>query len=261
MVKSDLSPKHRSLRPAALALAGVLTATALTGTAAGETKDPQALADRLVEALGGQEAWQSARCFRFTFAGFRTHHWDRYSGRHRLEYTDREGDHWVVLENVQSREGRAWRNGEELSGEAAEKALEGAYAAWINDTYWLLAPYKLSDPGVHLAYDGEETLEGVRYDKLLLTFEDVGLTPGDRYWFYLDRETGLLDRWAYVLESFEEGQPATHWLWRDWQRHGGILLSAQRINPDSGRELPLADIAVPESMPDGVFESPEPLQP
>ena len=31
-----------------------------------------------------------------------------------------------------------------------------AYAIWVNDTYWLLMPYKMKDPGVTLAYDGEE---------------------------------------------------------------------------------------------------------
>ncbi len=134
--------------------------------------------------------------------------------------------------------------------------MKNAYAAWINDTYWLLAPYKLRDPGVTLAHAGQETVDGVAYDKLHLSFEGVGLTPGDQYWMYVHPETGLVDRWAYVLEGQEP--PPTAWEWQGWERYGpGIMLADQRVQPEGGRELPLAPISVPDELPDPVFESPD----
>lgn len=253
-----IRPPSPAGRWSAASLALLLLATVFPSAGAAETR-ADAVADRLMAALGGEPAWQATRYLRFTFAGFRTHHWDKHQGRHRLEYTDRDGHAWIVLENLGSRQGRAWRDGEELAGEALAEALEGAYAAWINDTYWLVMPYKLRDPGVNLTYDGEEVIDGVAYDKLKLTFDGVGLTPGDTYWAYVNRDTGLMDRWAYVLQSFEEGQPPTQWLWRGWQRYGDILLAPERYNPATGRELPLDDIAVFDQLPDAVFDSPTPV--
>jgi hypothetical protein len=228
-------------------------------------RDPaQLLAARVEAALGGREAWEETRFLSFGFAGRRMHWWDRYTGRHRLEGTDREDRKYLVLHDVDDRGastggGRAWLDGEEQEGDALAGLLEGAYGAWINDTYWLLAPYKLRDPGVSLSHDGTETVDGVAYETLKLTFEGVGLTPGDTYWMYVHPETGLVDRWTYVLEGQEP--PPTAWEWRGWREMGsGILLAPSRVQvggENAGREISLAPIAVPAELPDAVFESPE----
>ena len=222
----------------------------------------QELAGRVMEALGGQEAWDATRYLVFDFAGRRSHWWDRYTGRHRLEGTTREGERYLVLHDVDDRgeAGRAWFQGEPAEGEEAAELLKNAYASWVNDTYWLLAPYKLGDPGVNLSYDGRETVGEVTYDTLKLTFDGVGLTPGDTYWMYVHPETGRVDRWAYVLQGQEP--PPTAWEWRGWQPYGshGILLASERVQPEGGRELSLAPIQVPDELPDAVFESPEPVE-
>ena len=230
----------------------------LPATAAEEGSDAKAvaIAEGTLAALGGQDAWEKSRYFRFDFFGFRTHHWDRYTGRHRLEGKSREGVEYVVLHNVNTREGEVWLNGAKAEGEDAKQWLERAYGAYINDTYWLLMPYKLLDPGVLLKYDGEETIDGVVYDKLKLTFGKVGLTPGDTYWAYINRTTRLMDRWAYFLEGWTADKKPTAWSWLNWQRFGGILLSGQRKNLDDGSERGLGQLGVFESLPDAVFTSP-----
>ena len=76
-----------------------------------------------------------------------------------------------MLHNVDTRGARLARRPGAAGGAKPRSSLERAYGAWVNDTYWLLMPYKLRDPGVNLAYDGEETLDGQTYDKLLLTFQ------------------------------------------------------------------------------------------
>jgi len=243
-------------------LAFLLTASLFPATAVAEERDPKAveLARGVLEAMGGDEAWAATRCLRFDFFGFRLHHWDRHTGRHRLEGKDREGNAYVVLHDVDSREGTVVVNGEVVEGEDKAKRLEGAYGAWINDTYWLVMPYKMLDPGVNLAYDGEEELDGVTFDKLKLTFEGVGLTPGDTYWAYVNRETHLMERWAYFLQDWEEGREPTHWQWLDWGRYGGVLLSSRRIKVDDGSERPLSELAVFDHLPDSVFESAAPVE-
>jgi len=226
-----------------------------------EERDPKAveLANHVLASMGGQEAWDATRFIRFNFFGFRTHHWDRYTGRHRLEGKNREGDSYVVLHNVNTREGHVVVNGEAVDGEDKATWLERAYGAWINDTYWLVMPYKLQDPGVNLTYDGEEKLDGVTYDKLKLTFEGVGLTPGDTYWAFVNRDSGLMERWAYFLQDWEEDKEPTQWQWTDWASHGGIMLSPRRFNAADEREAMLSDLAVIDHLPDSVFESAEPV--
>jgi hypothetical protein len=222
------------------------------------------IADQALTALGGADAWDNTRFIRFEFFGFRLHHWDRYTGLHRMEGASREGVEYVVLHNVNDRGENAsgsqvWLDGKAVEGDSKKEWLNRAYRGWINDTYWLIMPYKLQDPGVHLVLDGEETLDGVVYDKLLLTFDGVGVTPGDRYWAYINRQTGLMDRWAYHLEGWEADRPATQWKWLDWKQFGRIVLSPRRVNLENGSEQELGRIAVYDTLPDSVFASKDPL--
>lgn len=215
-----------------------------------------AIAERSLEAMGGQAAWDATRFIRFNFFGFRLHHWDRQTGRHRFEGQTRDGDTYVVLHNINTRQGEVYVNGERKTGDDEKQWLERAYGGWINDTYWLLMPYKLLDPGVHLTHDGDETIGGKVYDKLKLTFDSVGLTPGDTYWAYINRETGLMDRWAYFLQDWEEGREPTQWEWADWKDYGGIKLSGMRKNLGDDSQRPMGEIAVMGELPDAVFTSP-----
>ncbi|RPH54864.1 hypothetical protein EHM82_06250, partial [bacterium] len=113
---------------------------------------PEQVAQEVMDALGGKQAWDDTRFLRFTFVGRRTHWWDKQTGRHRLEGQTQDGKKFVVLENVNTKEGMAWIDGQKAEGDQAKELVERAYAAWINDTYWLLMPYKLQDPGVNLSY-------------------------------------------------------------------------------------------------------------
>ena len=131
-----------------------------------------------MKALGGKQAWDNTHYLRFTFAGRRTHCWDKWTGRHRVEGQDQDGKKYVVLENINTKEGTAWVDGKKVEGDKAKKSLERGYGAWVNDTYWLLMPYKLQDPGVNLAYAGEETIDGKTYDKLALCLRQGRPHPG-----------------------------------------------------------------------------------
>ena len=244
-------------------LVSVLVLSLLVGFSAPAAAHPDeksaALAAKTLEAMGGKEAWEATRFIRFTFANFRTHHWDKQEGRHRLEGKTREGESYVVLLDLDTKKGKAWKEGTELAGEEAAEWLERAYGAWINDTYWLVMPFKLFDDGVHLFYEGKEEVDGTAYEKVKMTFEDVGLTPGDTYWVYFHPETGLVERWAYHLQDWEASRPSTVWTWSGWQSYGKIKLAPERKMVGSDRELPMGDIEVFDELPDSVFESPEPL--
>lgn len=253
------------VRRAALPLIAALVLAALPAAvfpaAAQGGPSAEQIAGQVLEAMGGKEAWDSTRFLRFSFAGRRTHHWDKWTGRHRLEGQTPEGQPYVVLSNVNTKDGDVWIAGKQAEGETEKEWLERAYGAWVNDTYWLLMPYKLRDPGVNLVHQGTAEIEGKTYDKLHLTFGKVGLTPGDRYWAFINRDTHLMDYWEYILQDQPADGPATRWKWEGWQRQGKIMLAPRRVQVGGDRTLELANIAVPANLADSVFTSPAPVAP
>ena len=189
---------------------------AFSGAAAllSAARDPKAVsvAESMISAMGGKGGWDKARFLRFDFTVVRdgkkvasiSHWWDRYDGRYRVEGVDSKSGPWKAYLNVQTREGEFFVNGARVEGEAKARGLENAYGRFINDTYWLLAPWKVFDPGVNLEYVGEvKTAAGQDCDEIKLSFDGVGLTPKDVYWMDIDRSTHLLDQWKYVLNGAE----------------------------------------------------------
>jgi hypothetical protein len=223
--------------------------------------DPRAvaIADQVMSALGGQDAWRGTHYLRFDFAVAkggktvltRSHTWDKWTGRYRLEGKEKDGTPYLVLMNLGTKDGKAYRKGEELHGVDAEKALKKAYGVWVNDTFWLLMPYKMKDPGVILGYDGEKTQGQDPCDVVSLSFENVGLTPKDRYWVWVDKKTHLVDRWDFVLEG--EKPPAESFLWKGWQKYGTIELAPEREALKDGTRIFFPVLDAPGSLPDSTF--------
>ena len=223
-----------------------------------EGSDPRAvaIADETMAAMGGRRAWDQTRYLTWRFFGRRLHVWDKHRGDIRVEWgSSGSPDHVVVLMNVDTRRGRAWQGGTEVT-ETAELAalLKRGYEAWVNDAYWLVMPYKLKDSGVTLAYRGEDLMEnGRKSDVLELTFDGVGVTPQNKYRVYVARDTKLVVQWAYYPEAVHT-EPSYVGPWHNWRRYGRILLSA---NHGSGRVH--TDVAAPEHLPRSVFTDPAPV--
>lgn len=141
--------------------------------------DPQAiaLADRVMARMGGREAWDQTRYIRWSFFGRRHHVWDKYTGNIRIEGVERETEiPYLILMNIHTMEGRAWESGEEVTDpERLAELLDRGEAVWINDSYWLVMPYKLKDTGLTLEYLGEGSMEDGRSAEVLqLTFKVWG---------------------------------------------------------------------------------------
>lgn len=252
------------LRLAPTLAAAALVAVGPTQAAPPAGPDPKAVAvaDRVMQALGGQDAWNATRYLRFDFAvdrGGKTlmrraHTWDKWSGRYRVEGKDKDAKDLVVTMNVNTKEGQATLGGAPLSGAELKSALDTAYAWWVNDMYWLLMPYKMRDPGVVLTLVGRETKGGDSWDKVLLTFENVGLTPKDRYWVFVNAKTGLVDRWEFVLKG-EKTAPVP-FEWKGWKPYGKIQLADNRVSPKDGTRIYFPVLDVPASVPEGTFAKP-----
>lgn len=254
----------------------VFLALGAPAPAARAENDPRAVevAERLMEGMGGKENWDTQRLIAFRFVVERDgeelsnwlHIWDRYSGRYRLEGETRDGQFLRVLFNVNSREGEAWLGADKLEPEAAAPYIEQAYGRFINDTYWLLMPWKWLDPGVILTYEGETDVDGVIHDVVHLGFDaGVGLTSNDQYWGYVSRETHLMTRWEFLLQD-REGNPGTgdrsRYAWEEWETVGesGIKLSTRKTRMADGPPVairyPVLQLSA-ETNPD-LFDPPPP---
>ncbi len=224
-----------------------------------EGSDSEAIrvADAVMRKMGGREAWERLRYLTWNFFGARRHVWDKHTGDVRIEGTTREtGEAYVVLMNLRTRHGRVWKEGRQVSGAELAGMLEGGEAAWINDSYWLVMPYKLKDSGVTLKYVGEgETEKGRAAEILELTFDRVGRTPQNKYHVYVGRETGLVEQWDFYRDKTDE-KPAFKVPWRDWKRYGRIMISGDR-GEMNGKAARLTDIAVFDELPASIFNSAE----
>lgn len=153
--------------------------TGETGAAA------DALADKMLLAIN-DAAWDTTNIVQWTF--FRGEHhylWDKERHLVKIEW----GDNKVLL-NPNEIDGKAYKNGTELEGDDASKAIQKAWSFFCNDSFWLNAPTKVYDPGVtRMAVEMEDGS-----DALLVQYTSGGVTPGDAYLWMLD-ENGMPKAW------------------------------------------------------------------
>jgi hypothetical protein len=242
---------------------------ALAAAPAAAKDEPAEVAHKVMEAMGGKSTFDADRFLTFRFVVEKDgkelasydHAWDRYTGRYRLDGT-KDGKPLRVIFNVNDRQGRVWLDGTELEGDAAKPYLDMAYERFINDTYWLLMPWKWLDPGVALHDEGERNLDGEEYDVVSLSFDKVGLTPKDRYWAYVSDKDGLMKRWEFVLQK-DDGSPGTGaptmFTWEDWRDAGdGLLFSRKRVKMGPGPSLAILfpEVKISKNVDESAFAPP-----
>lgn len=205
--------------------------------------DSQAIvvADSVMKAMGGRKNWDQTKVISWNFFGRRTHTWNKMTGRDSIHIP---GQNLIIDMNIESKEGTVYKDGEELTQpDSLQKYLQRGYEMWVNDSYWLLMPYKLKDSGVTLNYVGLDSTETGRIaHKLKLTFDSVGVTPNNMYYIYVDTAENLVRQWAYYPESTMD-EPGFVLPWNNYQRHGNIMLSGDR------GQYKISDIEVMEEWP------------
>jgi hypothetical protein len=125
-----------------------------------------------------------------------------------------------AIKNSKVRIGKQDYNGSE-KGKYIQKALD----YFNNDSFWLVAPYKVFDKGVTRSISKNES-----GDKgLLVTFNSGGSTPGDSYLWHLDENYKPVSyqMWTSILPI--KGFPAS---WSDWtiSETGAVLPSFHKLS-------------------------------
>ncbi len=224
-----------------------------------EDADPKGkeIAEKSIQAMGGMDSWKNIGAIRFNFMVQRDgspargakHLWDHKNGRDHVEGPTKDGKTMVAWINLKDKTGAAWIDGKKLEGDQLKQAMEWAYGRWVNDTYWLMMPMKLLDAGVNIKYEGEK--EG--HNVLHVSFGKVGLTPGDQYWGYFNKDTGLMDKWEYHLQGGDKGS----WNWTAWSSYGNVKLAKVRTANDIKGTIKFEPLEVQDSADASYFSDTE----
>jgi len=179
--------------------------------------EQSAMADQLAEKMLNaihHKAYINTRYLEWTFAGKNRYRWDKQQ-----QVVDVSWDVYRVVLNIQQPDiSTVFLNQNKVKDKTKFNIIEKAIANFNNDSFWLVAPQKIFDPGtergiVHLK-NGEKAL--------LVNYTSGGNTPGDSYVWYLD-ESGLplaFKMWVSIIPI--GGLKAT---WDNWQiTESGVLL-------------------------------------
>lgn len=129
---------------------------------------------------------------------------------------------------------------------AVDSTLMDLDAGFINDKYWLLAPYQLvwdRDNFEHSITSGVTApISGEPSEKLTIVYgSEGGYTPGDAYDFYLDADK-VVREWAFRKGNQEEPNMIT--TWEGYQDMGGLKIATDHNNAEGGFRLFFSGVQV-----------------
>ncbi len=142
--------------------------------------------------------------------------WDKQNNNAIIEW----GDNKVIMD-LDTQQAQSYTSGVQQSGDEHEKLKAKAWSNWCNDSFWMIAPYKLFDKGTTREIvpvdDGQPGDQGLK-----ITYVTGGVTPGDSYLWYLDKDLRPYKwkMWTSILPV--KGLGTT---WSGWEEHGGAILS------------------------------------
>jgi hypothetical protein len=191
-----------------------------TGTAGPQA---DALALKMLKSIN-EEAFKNTRYLEWTFRnGAHTYKWDKTLGKVKVSWDDITVN--LLLKNP--KKSYVFQKAITVENDKQrKKAIEKAIKLFNNDSFWLVAPFKVYDDGVERRI--------VKLDDgtngLLVTYTSGGSTPGDSYLWELDND-GLpisYSMWVQILPI--KGITAS---WEGWtQMESGILLpQSHKIGP------------------------------
>lgn len=124
----------------------------------------------------------------------------------------------------------------DISDTERQQLITDATNAFYNDSFWLVAPYKIMEQGVTRKYVAATETENA---SLLITYSSGGSTPGDSYQWFVDENyiPTKFKMWASIVPI--DGLTAT---WADWKETGsGAKISHSKTLIDL-MEIPISEI-------------------
>lgn len=208
----------------ALLLLGVLYGVAVNESLPEGTSGPDAdaLANKMLTAMN-HEAYKNTRFLEWSYrSGKNRYKWDKTMGKCTVSW----GDYEVLLNLVRPEKSNALKNGQSLIGIEKSEVVKKAQTIFDNDSFWLVAPYKVFDKGTTRSIvalkDGTQGL--------LVTYSSGGTTPGDSYLWKLNPNgfPSSYQMWVKILPI--GGLEAS---WDDWMvvKSGAFLPKSHKLGP------------------------------
>ncbi|MFY7909311.1 MAG: hypothetical protein ACOVO2_07155 [Emticicia sp.] len=204
----------------ALVIVGYLVLNEKLPTGENPTKADE-LANKMLKALN-KSAWDSTNVVAWTHKGGHQFVWDKKNELVQIKWDKND----VLLNLKEWNKGKAFSEGKEVTDGQLDVLRGKAWAIFCNDSYWLIAPYKVFDEGVTRKIvkteDGSEAL--------LVSYASGGVTPGDSYLWFLDKNATptAFKMWVKILPI--GGVSAT---WQDWKttETGAIIAQNHKLGP------------------------------
>jgi len=243
----------------------VLALGLLISTAAWSQPDPVAdsLARQVFDSAGGAEIWSSVPYVLFSQATeinripnrVIRHLWNRKTNQYRMELPGPAGQPYVVLFDLDTRQGKAYWNADELESNEASDWVEKAYRRFVNDSFWFLAPMMLFDSGVERTFLPDSSNETEGFLHLRFTLPDRA--PAKEFYLQIDRSLGRITQWKYRAPADAPNGPFRIFEWRDYGQYttpgGDLILSARKRSLGKPYEVVTKSIQFPPEVPDAWF--------
>lgn len=189
-----------------------------TGTPGPEA---DALAYRMLDALN-YEKFNSSRVVEWSFREQHTYSWNRAKETVNIAW----GDYVVDLDLISPPSSIAYKNGVSLPYDQTQDLIETAHRYFNNDSFWLVAPYKVFDKGTErFLVNLEDGSEG-----LLVTYNLGGDTPGDSYLWILE-PSGIPKSFKMWVDIIPIGGLEASW--NNWKttENGALLPTSHSFGP------------------------------
>ncbi len=186
------------------------------------SNDADVLAQKMLDELHYNK-YKNARYFEWSFAdGSHSYKWDKKAGIVIVKWDD-----YIVDLNLNDTYlSIVTKKDKEVTAKEAKEVLNTAWDYFNNDSFWLVAPYKVFDKGTTRSIvNFEDGTKG-----LMITYASGGTTPGDSYVWKLDANgfPESYQMWVKIIPI--GGLKAT---WDNWKKmeNGVYLPSSHKLGP------------------------------
>jgi len=185
------------------------------------------LARKILKAVK-HEAYKKTRYIDWSFRDKRFYKWDKE--QHIVEV--RWNDARVILQPNDLSKSIVYLKGKKITYN--DNIVKRALDLFNNDSFWLVAPHKLFEYGIHRSIEIVDKKENLH-----VTYSVGGTTPGDSYLWKVDKDYMPISYKMFVPSMKINGVSVT---WEDWiETESGTLLP-KKHRYTSGRELNMGNV-------------------
>jgi len=190
-------------------------------------KEADALAIKMFNAIN-HEAFENTETLEWSFRNTHFYKWHKQEHKVAISWDE----HKVILNTKDNSKSEVFFDNKKVDD---KEVLQKAIDFFNNDSFWLIAPFKIFDAGTErrlVKYEGK--------DALLITYTSGGSTPGDSYLWILDKNYFPISykMWTSIIPI--GGVTAS---WSDWKTtEAGIKLPTKHTLSLFGMEIGMGNV-------------------